>query len=166
MILTLKTIKDRCVEVGACWIWQQGLNSGGAPQARNGKDSVIVRRHAWALKNGRAARSRYFVVSTCLHTLCVAPDCALELSGRQYIGFRNANGTLNNAAHQAARTRSVRARSKLTLERAADVRCRIHAGEDRGAVAALHGITRHHANRVARGGNWKAEAFSVFNQAA
>lgn len=166
MTLTLKTIKDRCDEVGSCWIWKQGCNSGGCPNARDGKETVVVRRRSWELHHGRAAKRRYFIVATCHHALCVSPECASELGGAQYIAFRHMNGSLNHAAHRVARTQAVRARSKLSIERAADLRARIRAGEDRGAVAQSYGITRNHANRVARGLNWQPQAFSVFNMAA
>lgn len=166
MALTLKTILDRCDEVGQCWIWKHSCNGSGVPNARDGKRTVLVRRRAWELYHNRAAKKGYFIVAMCQHALCVTPECSLEMSGARYIAYRTAIGSLNNAAHHAARTRSVRSRSKLTMDRAADIRARIGAGEDRGVVAADHGISRRHANRVALGVGWQSEAFSVFNQAA
>ena len=166
MNLTLEIIRGRSDEVGACWFWKQGTTNAQCPCARDGKKSVIVRRRVVELQTGRPIRKGVFVVSKCEQSLCVSPECAVEMTGRQYIAWRNRNGTLNGPAHTAGKTAAQRLRSTLTMEKAQDIRARIQAGEDRGAVAALHGVTRAHANRVARGVNWAPpRGTSVFNGA-
>lgn len=171
MRLTLESIKARCEEEGDCWIWQQGTNSMGQPNARDGDKSVQVRRRVWELSHvDRDIGKGMFVIAGCTHKLCVSPTCALRLNGRQYMAWLNKHGKVNTVATQAARTAAVRARpaTKLTLEKAAELAKRINAGEDRGTVAADYGISRCHANRVARGDQWAKPPIpnsSIFNLA-
>lgn len=170
MALTLQTVHDRCVEEGDCWIWKQCVNADGIPSARDGSYSIPVRRRVWELSHGASVGRGWFVVSACGNKLCVCPAHALRLNGKQYMARLNKLGKVNaSAAHQAARTAAVRRResTKLDESKAAEVKARIEAGENRGEVARAFGITRSHANRVARGDQWQppVSANSVFNLA-
>ena len=166
MILTLPLIFGRCDEVGPCWLWRHGSDSNGVPNARDGAKTVTVRRRVWELHHGMPVGRGWFVISTCTNKRCVGPECAKRLTGPQYQAWLNSIGRLNGVAHRAAKIAAVRARAdtKLTMEKAQTIRARIDAGDDRGEVAAEFGISRCHANRVARGVGWRDESFSVFNQ--
>lgn len=153
----LKRIKDRCVEVGKCWIWQQGVNSNGQPNARFGKFSEPVRRKVVEFRQGKRPRAGWFCVALCGQKLCVSPDCAQEMKGPEYVRYLNRIGAINTPAHTAAKTAANRRRSltKMTMERALELRARINAGEDRGHVAAEFGVSRGHANHIAAGKCWR-----------
>lgn len=170
MILTLKLIHDRCADEGACWIWQQGVNSAGCPIARDAGSSsaVSVRRRVWELKHGERARRGFFIVAKCRRRLCVSPECVLQLSGKAYMLWLNRHGCINSLTHRASATIAARARSTTMDERkAAQIRERIKAGEDRGRVAADFGIRRDRANAIARGDQWApaVRGASVFTTA-
>lgn len=170
MVLDLEGIRALCVEVGNCWIWQQGTTSSGQPLIRWGTTSVTVRRKVFELDRGRPAHPGWFVVSKCVDKMCVAPGCAVDLSGADYRRHLNRIGALNGPAHNAAKTIAVRRRSmtKLDAEKVADIKRRVAAGEDRGAVSSIYGISRHWCNRIARGEGWQTglPGSSVFNQRA
>lgn len=166
-ILTLDIIRGRCEEIGDCWIWKQGTNSDGQPHARHDGAKVQVRRLVWQLAHADAVLApNFMVISECTHKMCVGPDCAKDMSRPQYLVRMNSLGKLNGSTQAVAHTRAMRARAttKLTMEKAAALRARIAAGEDRGAVALEYGITRDHANRVARGDGWadSVQGSSVF----
>lgn len=73
--MDLKKIRDRCREDGDCWIWAQGVNSAGYPQASiDGKGGQMVRRAALIaagkLPKGKANR----VTDICGNRLCCNPE--------------------------------------------------------------------------------------------
>lgn len=168
MALTIQSIRCRCEEVGECWIWRQGVNSDGQPNARDGRRTVPVRRRVWELTRDREVGRGYFVLAKCGDKLCVSPTCAIRCGGKLYMHELNRLGKVNGLTQHVARTIAVRARSKLkNAATATQIKQRVQAGEDRGALALEFGISRGHLNRVARGEQWASPvaANSIFHLA-
>lgn len=164
--LTLPVILSRCDEVGACcWLWKQGTTGTGSPIARNNGKQVVVRREAFAMLNGRAAKSGWFVIAKCQQSLCVSPYCAVEMDGPQYMRWLNTHGYINGPLQSIAKSVAAGKRSKLSDSDARKVHDLINTGADRGVVAKLYGISRGYANRIARKKHRVREApnASVFN---
>jgi hypothetical protein len=164
-VLKLSDIEARCDVVGDCWLWKQGTNSEGVPQARTRGKSVLVRREVAFLSNKVQPPKGYFVVSECQDRLCVAPKCVRVLAPWEYVRWLNDTGRLNTPAQAAAKAASAARRSALTNEAAREVHDQIRAGADRGEVAESHGISRSWANRIAAGAgrNVVARGASIFN---
>lgn len=170
-IRTVEDVRQRCyVAPDGCWHWRGYVTSCTPLATINGKP-VSVRR--WVLQQTRPLqRGRVFVVAMCGHKTCVAPGCAVSKRGPAFMRWMVESGYHQTTKHRGAIKEATRRRSTLTPAAAAEIARRIHAGEDRGAVAAAFGITRSHANAVARGRYWgeyvtpAAVLFSNYREAA
>lgn len=167
MILTLDIIRGRCEEIGDCWIWRHGCTNTGGPNVRHGAKSVMVRRLVLDLAGRPAPKGTFVVAPKCLDRLCCNPDHLQALKPKPYAAFMNKHGFVNTLAHKAAQIAANRSRAKLSMEKAAELRERIAAGEPAASIAADLHISREHVNRVARGGNWQplVAGASVFSLA-
>ena len=152
---TLQTVLDRCEEVGECWLWKQGLQSKGYPQASiNGKSGQSVRRHVYVdLMGKKPPGSKWCIVSRCRNRRCVSPRC-LMLKSRADV-------------NQAAYDRGLRRPSlppgpvgcavpKLTPELVDQIR-QIE-GQTQTAIAKRYGVHPRTICKILRGEAWKAPA--------
>jgi hypothetical protein len=153
-IRTVEDVRQRCyVDAEGCWRWRGACKEHGTPQATVLGRRVSVRR--WVLEQTKPMQTgRVFVVARCGNHDCVAPRCVVSKRGDQYMRWLVEQGRLGTPKHRLAITKASRKKAKLSPTKAAEIARRIHAGEDRGEVAAAYGISRGHANKVARAENW------------
>lgn len=168
-VKTLDDIRARCAMVDdGCWAWRYSTINGKTPQVRYQGKATTTRRVALELSGRPVGRGMFVICKPGCHEQCVNPQHLKALDGVAYRLHLASIGVIENAAHQAARTASVRSRhtTKLTRNAAEDIRRRVASGEDRGALAVEFGVSRGHINRVAIGKNWSpahdAPSSSVF----
>ncbi len=152
--LTLKTIHDRCDEVGECWIWKDAVGQHGYPIIRRRPGGcLLVRRVAVAL-DGRPAAPRQPVACTCNEKRCCNP-AHLKPSSPKAIGkaaaARGSFASKSRAAKIAAGKRSSGS-AKLTMEQVREIRL----SEDSGPVLAeRYGVNRSLIGGIRRGTAWR-----------
>lgn len=152
--ITLKTIHDRCDEVGECWIWKDAVGKQGYPIMRlRPGGCLLVRRVAVAL-DGRPAAARQPVTCTCDEKRCCNPKHlkpSTPSAVAKAAAARGSFSTRSRAAKIAAGKRSSGA-AKLTLEQAREIR----ASEDTGPVLAeRYGVNRSLIGSIRRGVAWR-----------
>lgn len=123
---TLEDVLERCEVEGACWLWKQGLNSKGYPQARIDGAARLVASWVLGQRLGRPLRAQHVATSTCGHRLCVSPECLVELSKGERLRLAYARGERVRARELRSRRESaVRLGwTKLDMGKAREIRAR------------------------------------------
>lgn len=152
--VTLKTIHDRCDEVGECWIWKDAVSQHGYPiMRRRPGGCLLVRRVAVAL-DGRPAAPRQPVMCTCGEKRCVNPAHLQPTTISAVAKAAAAKGSFSTTARAARIAQSKRASSqaKLTLEQVREIRA---SDESNLALAERFGVNRSRIGAIRRGVAWK-----------
>ena len=152
--ISLKYIKDRCVDEGECWIWQLATSQAGYPIVRlRPQPCQLVRRLVLELL-GRPAQPRQPTVTTCGDKRCCNPD-HIRTSTLKAIGRKAAQrGAFSSPARAAKIAAAKRASSyaKLSMDDARAIR----ASSEPGPVLALrYGIDKSMVNNIKRGAAWR-----------
>jgi hypothetical protein len=153
--MNLKTIRDRCTEDGDCWIWQQGVNSAGHPQARVYGKSEMVRRHA-LVESGKEPYGRYKrVTDTCGNRLCCNPAHLKWACQADIVRAAYRAGKRNTASEYLSRVCAVQKTgfAKLDWKRALEIRAR--ADEPTRLLAKEYGVGVHCINNIKANRSWK-----------
>lgn len=152
--ITLQMIRDRCDEIGDCWIWKNAVSQEGYPimRVRPG-GCILVRRVAIAL-SGRTPAARQPVTCTCDDRRCCNPK-HLELATIASVAqTAAANGAFSSLARRAKIAAHKRASSgaKLTMDDARAIR----ASDETGPVlAAQYGVNKSLIGAIRRGTAWQ-----------
>lgn len=148
---SLKVIRDRCDDIADCWIWVQGVNSAGYPQAYHLGRTVLVRRHAFALRHGYSPDPRYRAIHmACGERLCCNPRHMADITRSQSL----------EAAYAAGRRQSPTERMRRALAQARHVDGLAHARRIRAdqrsapAVAAELGCSVSLIHKIRQGSIW------------
>lgn len=149
----LKSIKDRSVEVGDCWLWNQGTSTNGYPIMKlRGCGCKLVRRLA-AESAGHELKERQPVIPTCGEKLCVNPahmkPTTISEVGK-IAARRGAFSSHQRAASIAASRRSGRA--KITEAIASEIRASL---DPETTLAQRYGVNRSLIGRIRRGDAWR-----------
>ncbi len=151
--MNLEDIKDRCEEVGRCWIWQGTVSVSGYPIAKAAgvrSGCILVRRLAVEL-DGRPAKPRQPVLASCGERLCCNPAC-LAPSTSSAVGKAAAKaGAWKTIARRAKIAKAKRANSKLTPEIVTEVRT---SPESSRVIAKRLGINRRRIVDIRNGRAW------------
>jgi hypothetical protein len=165
----LKTIQDRCIEEGECWLWAQHLQSGGHPTASHGGKPTLVRRRAFELGKGYLPNCRtHAIVNTCDNTICCNPDHLASITRAELVrrSYKQTRVTaMEYPARLAARVRQ--GTTKLNLELARELR--LNEAKETAAVAAARlEVSESLVNKIRQGLIWREAApnCSVFNMTA
>ncbi len=148
---TRETVRSRCDEVGDCWIWKQGVQSKGYPQASiNGKTGQSVRAYVFTQLMGKKAPAsrRSCIVSLCGNVLCVSPACLV---------LRQRSSILREQWGQGLRRPTMKdgfVNRKLTAAQVDEIRA-LPAGFNQSEVARRMGVHARTICKVARGETFK-----------
>jgi len=157
-VWTLKTVHDRCEEVGDCWIWQQACVNDRPQASIGGKGGQMVRRYAFCFAHSMdLAQIRGLVVtSACGENRCCNPEHLRLVTHGQVL--KRSWATTRDRARAAARQRGVvlagRAggiKPKLTQEQVQEIRSDLRPSKELGP---LYGVTASHISAVRRGASW------------
>ena len=158
--VTLDTIRDRCDEVGDCWIWK-GAYSHKAPAINIGGRSTSVRRFVAQALLGRQTKNRY-VTNCCGDLLCVAPD-HLRVVTRSQLNAMTAERT----GYGKSLTRSVklaeasRRRARLSPELVQMIR---QSDLSSAQLPKQLSVAKSTINDVRRGDTWRDYHNNPWNQ--
>ena len=168
-MLTLREIEMRCTKDGDCWIWAQGVNGKGHPQAHiNGKGGQMVRRYVWELHHGRKLPAKGWVVfAECRSDRCCCPEHleAMPRGKRTHLAY--VLGERVPAAEYRGRLSTCikRGMAKLSMDVARQIRARMDEPNTR--LAAEYGVHPKTIYSIKNGRSWResARGASVFNWA-
>jgi hypothetical protein len=152
-IWTLKTILDRCIEEGDCWIWQQSLTNEGYPQACvEGKRATRIRGLAYQLA-GKVRQPGFHLVMECANRRCCNPKHMVQKTQSQIREIAHAAGKYSSASRYLRGVRHMRELnlSKLDFEKARELRRRLSLGETPAALAKEYGVSTSAIWRVRQG---------------
>lgn len=152
-IWSLKTVRDRCEEVGECWIWQQHQGKGYPKATIGGKTGLLVRRWVWEHVNGDFPPGKWHVISTCQDRLCCNPAHLKLTKPRNTCKRYWASGHRNMLSHARAARASIIAagRTKLDFDKARAIR------EDKrpaAEVAVEYGVSKDMIYRIRQRKAW------------
>ena len=146
-------LRCRCDQDTGCLLWQQGVNQSGAPVASHlapdgRKPTFQLRRVVWQNRHGEIPPGMLVTVS-CGHPRCLMH---LELVTKSEVVRRRWAKPDGRAKLTAAATRASRARAKVDMDTAREVRA---SPETLEQVAARLGISIATASLIRRGERWK-----------
>lgn len=153
---TLKTIRDRCEEVGDCWVWGQAVNSTGYPQATiGGKGGQPVRRVSVVL-SGRRVGKGWRVVSDC-GKLCCNPEHLKLKTFSQVLVTSYESGRRNSAADYLGRFRRAQqaGMAQLTVEQVREIRGKLWAGATGASLAREYGVGHRCIREIKLNRSWR-----------
>lgn len=147
--ITVEDIKNRCDEVGDCWLWKQGTTSGGYPIMKvYGCGCQLVRRLSATLA-GKPPAPRQPVDTICDERLCVNPE-HMKPTTVSAIAKKAADKGAFSSASRGARIAASRrsGKVKLTDDQVAEIRA---STEPETKLGAMYGVNRSYIGRIRRG---------------
>lgn len=139
-------VPQHCPELGPCWVWTAGRDSGGYGMLSYKKKSERAHRVAYLLKHGKIPHGKC-VLHRCDNRLCVR-------DAHHFIGTKTVN-----TADMIAKGRQAKGEkkwsAKLTDAKVLDLRLRYAQGEVLKDLAAELGISEKEATFITTGRVWK-----------
>ena len=155
----LQSIFARCTECGDCKLLP-AVPSREYPQVRHGTSMRSARRVVYELTTGKTLPRSKLVVMACRESHCVNFD-HMQITTKAGVGKLAAK----EGAYAARRGKVMllsRARAKLTLEKAREIRM---SDESKRVLAQRYGVSPSLIGNIRRGEAWReaANGASVFN---
>ena len=160
---SFKSVHDRCIEVGECWIWAGRLNPANYPMASHQGVNVLVRRRVFEMANDWVPDGRGTVVTdTCGERACCNPEHLRAASRSSVVkaAAKRVNQQATYGRRLAAKVNSPGG-VKLSLAIAREIR-----SDDRNCVqiARTLGVSASAVQKIRQGKIWRetANGASVF----
>lgn len=163
MTWTLKHIKDRCDEVGNCWLWRQTVNSTGYPMMRMGGQTHPVPRWVVEQTIGRAIKPNHCASPACGNRRCCSPTCLREVSRSSLVSESFRAGKRNKPSEvESRRANAIRTgMAILSMDKAREIRARCQ--EPLSALAGEYGVTVSTIKKIRANKSWRETGANVFN---
>lgn len=142
----IEQIRQNCTECADCWLWQGGCNNNGHPKYRN----KSLRRSVYIAAKGEVKGGRV-ISTTCGETRCVNPDHLVAKTKGSVISKVYATTDLR-LRRAIASTRVARAKAKLSLEAAREIRA---STETIYQAAERYGVHPSMVSHIRLGRAWK-----------
>lgn len=160
---SLKDIKDRCEEVGDCWMWTQCINTTGYPQASiDGKGGQMVRRVALEL-SGKfpSKKNKRATWKPMCGKLCCNPEHGHWGSHSASLKETYASGKRSDVAEYLRALRRAQHSFKVKLDwgKVAEIRCRLSNGETCAALGKEYGVRENTIQRIKQGRTWRCNHY-------
>ena len=155
-IHTVESLKARTVEEGECWLWQ-GYVANNTPQVNADGRMVPVRRLMLQLAGIALRPGVVFCGCKCGNALCIRPEHVVQRDKMAHLSaMGKAAGQGAAYAERIAKlTQARRARSKLTIEIAREIR---QAEGSCREIGERFGVDKTIVARIIRGEAWKDAA--------
>lgn len=144
----LARIAAKCVEEGACLIWQGCFSECGIPQVSYRGSARSVRRVLCEAVRGRAVGRGMVAAPRCRNPRCVSLECIQVLTVAQLRKIDAARGAFSGAQANAARLMAARRRAVIPDELVLMVRN--YVGTCAQAAAAT-GVSLSHCKKIRAG---------------
>ena len=166
-VTSLDDIKARCVEIGECWEWQGTVVGYDKNQPVHMVDRKMHKVHQTAFKlAGKNSPAGMYLVRECGNCLCVNPAHITPMTRSDQMKLAASLGRCSRPDQVAARTKGVRAASKLySPELARTIRTMRSCGALLKDIAEQTGVSASVAAKVCSGEMWadSHQAASVFS---
>lgn len=144
-------ILSRCVEEGDCLMWTGHVSKDRLPIISENKAKKSARRKLYeAIKGAELPKSK-IVRMSCGNHLCLNPDHLQALTIAQARKADGKAGKYSTPAMQITRTRNARARGKLTLEQAREIRA---SSLSLRQLAEIYGVDKSNIAHIKQGKAW------------
>jgi len=151
-------IWDSLEEIGDCLVWTGSVNKYGYPQYKSSTENKcrLVRRMAWKFAGG-TINYRVPLGCKCGDRKCVNPEHLYQSSTQAIAKKAAQRGAWSSVTRAAKIAATKRAKGKLTMEQAREIRLSNESGP---ALAAIYGVNKSLINGIKSGRNWREYANS------
>lgn len=156
----------RVREEHGCLIWTHHVDKDGMPRATvDSQYGRAVRRWVYACHHPDIELGKRVVGVTCKEPLCLNPAHLVVRTKRAACQLASANGSYRDPMVIAKRAESLRKASTFSLEKARELRRRVHEGERLPVLAVEMGLGVRHAQAIVSGRYWAESVLpnSVFS---
>jgi hypothetical protein len=170
ILWTLQTVRERCEEVGECWMWQGACKTSGIPQARvRGKGGVSLRSFINDTLMEKRRPKSSVMTTMCGEKLCLNPKHLAWSTKSARNAYSYASGARGPKSELVRRGREMAAKNgwtRLTMDKATEIRVRA-VEEPKKNLAVEFGVSVGTIRAIVRGKLWRSSGpFSVFNLGA
>lgn len=144
-------ILGRCVEEGECLIWTGHVSNDNLPIISENRVKKSARRKLYEAVKGVELKPRQLVRMRCNVLLCMNPEHMRVMDVADVRKQDGKAGKYSTPAMQIIRTRSARARGKLTLEQAREIR---QSPLSLRKLAQQYGVDKSNIAQIKRGQAW------------
>lgn len=165
----LDLVRTRCDVDGDCWIWSNGVNSQGYPQASiEGYPQLVGRwvvNHMLAQAGKKLLSSREVAYPRCQNKLCVSPLCVQKKTRSKLLEEAYANGSRDKDLKGRRQGAIDRGWAKLTPQQVRDEIRPLHGVKPATELANQYGVHPDTIRRIWRNSKWRdvEAANSVFS---
>lgn len=149
----LKSLMDRCTEIGECWVWACGVGGTGHPTCSHNGRSILVRRRAYEMHHGKPPSSdkRLALRMTCGTALCVRPEHIEQTTRSRMLRLAHAANPRQITARALRAGRSL-PHVKLNMDAARAIRA---DPRSESVVAADYGVCQSTVGAIRRNLTWR-----------
>lgn len=151
-ILEMMRILDSTEEVGDCILWTGAIGNAGHPIYKpRGCGCTLVRRAMFELAGGEL-EPRIPIDTRCGERTCVNPDHLFKATVSGIAKRAARKGAWKSKTRAAKIAAAKRAKGKLTIEQAREIRMSTESGPK---LAAIYGVNKSLITGIRSGRNWK-----------
>lgn len=157
---TLDDIRQRCEEVGECWLWLKSVNSGGHPTCSHNGSTVLAKRLAYSLTGKRLPTNGMLITARCGNVLCCSPSCLMSVTRSRLQELSHARRRRDDPEYWA-KVQKTSQFAKVNRAIAEEMRA---SGDDMKTLSKRYGMSEESARRILRNESWHqpARVSSVF----
>lgn len=144
-------ILSRCVEEGDCLMWTGHVSKDRLPIITENRAKKSARRKLYEAIKGAELPKNKIVRMKCGNHLCMNPDHLQVLTIAQARKADGKAGRYSTPIMQITRTRSSRARGKLTLEQAREIRA---SSLSLRKLSEIYGVDKSNIAHIKNGKAW------------
>ena len=151
----LQRVKALVAQKKDCWIWKGLTSRGPMPVIHIGNSNVSARRRLYQEITKTTLTQGQIVKTSCGDKLCMNPAHFVVMTTQEARAVDAAKGSFNTLKMQVTRLRTTRARAKLTMDIAREIRA---SEDDAGTLAKKYGVHRKQINLIRQGKAWQEVA--------